>query len=362
MVNLKRLKKRYRSEQMKDILIKQILKQGSATPLSVRAFARELQGAILGRTFDEPKHSRIEKRFEEITGSPLEKGTWGKWWNQGAMPKTLYNKLQEHFPELHKKWLSPEISNRLRLFVSALDAQSEADQEISLELSNDILNSIHSDWFPHNNGTISIPASVELYKSNSWHNDRREVSPAATFIPKGLGKNNLLAIGNKASYNARQQYEVINPSSILPFLLSYAVETELNGNDLKQAFVFDLMSSVMSLLTIMFIEGNGDIFQSGKTASLAYSCYEFFVAEELDNEDDNSFNLWEVFYGQLTPLILEFSPAYNTLNGEKRAQKLAKITVLFFELRHLFHISLQISGLYRHEIIAIVNNRLKQGL
>ena len=243
------------------------------------------------------KEENLPWRIEEaLEGDKtcISSSTWANWWNEVSFPGATYEAVLEFFfPKLLYRWMYRDPSfDRLQCNLSAIDLgwiEASGNPEKAFKEAQQILETIHADWLPARRGKIMLPGPkkragvdwsghrIALFIPNAEHIGTKEkfkLDPR-TEIPIGFSKKVRSAI----SENAKESSSALDlnaPSSILKFMVQYAVESGLPDPGLKQAFILDFMSAALALKTMLWIQTGGQ-FELGRESSYQFRVINDFI-------------------------------------------------------------------------------------
>lgn len=332
--------------------------------LCMRAFSRELKLEILGEIGIAQSYEQVAAKLDQIPLN-ISRTTWHNWWIGRSFPegdnlKTLYRE----FPELVAKWLVAPPNNRIQRYLIALDLTStykikdfhliaagvgKNEPPHGHIAADKILRQIHAEWRPDYSGIISL-RSIPEREGVDWSSERykhfnfKYKVDTKQHLPVGVFLGPASELSSPASRRSCELYEPVNPFSIINFMLSYAVETNLPDPGLKQAFIFDFLAVICCALKIMKEQSPGKIIENSEMSKIFLLSTNYFWDEEL--EDDFSGDYWTLnhtFVGHFLSYLETFIDS----------GLLTDSWVLFAELKHIHYESLQITGLTLKEIVEL---------
>lgn len=322
-----------------------------SNPLCTRAFARDVKRALLGRVGDDPEHTAVADALGD--DQDLNKSTWCRWWSGESLPnESSAAGIWKRCPGIYEKWFSVTNEDRLQMHLFALDLnwiRVHISPEEAYRYSEALLNAVHKEWGPGFNSRIYIPGPKEREGVN-WDDKfnylaiklKREKDPKQV-IPIGLSKGPISELSQPASFETTRLYQAINPTSLIHYMLRYAVESELPDPGLKQAFIFDLLTAEIAILTMMQVHTPGNLTANGDLLITFLALHEFFWLEDYQTDpcwiDSNPFS--RCIEPILTDLIEDF---------DEKA-----IWLLFLELREIYFDTLaETTGLKQQDFMAII--------
>jgi len=319
--------------------------------LCIRAFARELQAALIGEVGKKPQYSAVERAFRDRTGADLGKATWSEWWNGRRVPNATYRTLIDNaFKNLASKWLYRSLEeSRLQRHLSSLDLgwfyEHESPDDAESEAWAFLIAVVH-DWAPHRREGAFLPAVVA--RGDLVGDRRRKARPLLRrVIPLRKRKGAAARLDLEVSRETAILLEPLNPASVLCYLLRYAAETRLPDPALKQAFILDFLTAVNASLCLLQMVAPDRAEHWGRPGQIFFACDELFWLPDI-SQDDPFWELSEPFGQCIWPLLEEMSVEAD----------LDKTRRLFYELKENYYASMAITGLDAETLVDFARENL----
>jgi hypothetical protein len=323
-----------------------------SNPLCIRAFARELQAALIGEVGKKPQYPEVERAFQKRTGAELGKATWSEWWNGRRVPNATYRTLIDTaFKNLASKWLYRSLEeNRLQRYLSALDLGWLYDHESPDDAETEawaFLMAVVHDWAPYPVEGTLFPEAVA--RGGLVGDRRRKKRPRPRQVIPLFHKRKGVAarLDLEVSRDTAILLEPLNPSSVLLYLLRYAAETQLPDPALKQAFILDFLTAVNACLCLLQMVAPHRPEHWGRPGQIALACDDLFWLPDL-SRDDPFWELSEPFGQCIWPLLEEM----------KVGADLDKTRRLFYELKESYYASMAVTGLDAESVLDCVRDNL----
>jgi hypothetical protein len=274
----------------------------------------------------------------------IPKSTWDNWWNGVTFPNSTYEEVLDYFfPKLLHKWMYRDSTfDRLQCNLSAIDLgwiEASGNPEKAFKEAKKILETIHADWLPGRRGKIMLPGPKEregvdwsghkiaLFNPNAehiWTKEKFELDPR-TEIPLGLSKKVRSALSEYAGRSS-SSLDLNAPSSILSFMVQYAIETGLPDPGLKQAFILDFMSAAFALKTMLWIQTGGQ-FELGRQSSYQFRTINDFIFNDFIHPFDPAKHMNTIDLNDTE----EFICSFNAEPSEEACELFLELRTIYFD-------------------------------
>ena len=317
-----------------------------------RLFARHLKEILLGYRKEKPEHSKVADEFYELFGYQLSKSNWHYYWTGQYFPTAgLKSKINEKFLDVVDLWTPASRShNRLvnHLYVLDLAAKAKDLESEALEIkARKILELIHREWRPLHNKNVDIYLGVEKLEDCQYDFNEQGTEQFSDGF-EGIYKTNLIEHQTKLSKKTLSHYELLNPASIIQFLLCYAMETKVPYKGLRQAVVFDFLTALIAMRLIIYSTFNKKYADIDSSSLLMTSAPQIVFAESLET-------FWYSHKKGTRPsLKLDFENTFEKLKIEDSIENLELLQIL----RLTYYSCLGRSGLSEKELSLILEERL----
>jgi len=370
-----------------------------ANSIRLRFLAHALKIELTGEDNEKVKFPAINKAWLEITGDIVNKenhytdtlsaARWSYWTSKGQRFPTgkFKEKMYLHFRDISEQWLECLTDkNRMQVHLTALELYTRSCTKATsenLESAVKIITSIHENWRPDQYGNISIPSSKERAPFNRFdhlklqeaniddeklNNQYMELlqieneelykevkrtiknNPETTImslfkeraeelyaIPITLVKEMPTPLLIQAATSTRAKYSS-SPESIISFMLSYAIQTDLEDPGLKEAFIFDFLSALISFNIISMQHSQQPTSSNQAIHKLFRVCQTIFWGANIPSA--------RIIMG---PMALDLPNICNELNITHNNLQL-RVVELFMSLQETYYAALEIKGLSRNYV------------
>ncbi|MGN0921112.1 MAG: hypothetical protein ACI4NJ_05205 [Cellvibrio sp.] len=288
--------------------------QKAMNPVRPRVFTRLLQEQMLGEVKEKPSFSVcIEKLdlkgFESVrpakkktnNATPdentdkcqISKSAWSAWWygsrEISASYRAAFNAVTNN---LASKWLEPcLVNNRLACHLCCFDLDvigGKYGKDKAINRAWEILQTVHQDW------QVNIRGEVTIF--NGMERSPREVTAIKGIPGKplklvskktiiNLDKNKHFRLLTNANPLTVNHYEPLNPSSIIPFLLCYALEAMHSETGLGETISIDLTSAIYACVFLLNAR-QYTYSNSGAVGKAAFALLDFWLNDNEASESD----------------------------------------------------------------------------
>lgn len=274
--------------------------QKAMNPIRPRVFTRLLQKQMLGEVKEKPSFSAcIEKLdlkgFESVrpakkktnNATPdentdkcqISKSAWSAWWygsrEISASYRAAFNAVTNN---LASKWLEPcLVNNRLACHLCCFDfavIRKNFGKEKAIARAWEILQTVHQDWQVNVRGEVTILNGIKKTSRSAQKNTGID-----------LDKTTVYTLSIKASSPTVNHYEPLNPSSIIPFLLCYALEAIDAEAGLNETISIDLTSAIYACVFLLNAR-QYTFSNSGAVGKVAFALLDFWLNSNDINESD----------------------------------------------------------------------------
>ena len=364
----------------KDFFKKKRVHETPVDELCIRLFSRELKTKLLGYCDDKPEYNRVADKIYAAVNKDrtndvdvhFPKTNWHDYWYGKRMPKPKYYPDDKRkigflcavelvFPGLVKKWLyRGGGEDRLQLHLNALElswisANNESLSESVFSMAGDIILAIHGNWRPfHNDGSIRLPASLERKGLDLTVEKVKKIKYKEKYIPDvraskpvSLERGPTSSLMISASWDVRAIHQLLHPISVIPYLLSLAVETKLSDTGLKEAFILDFLSAVAAASCIIKeITAEFKIvnpLEFGEIFGIYNGCVRFFW--------DEDYECWGKNYKANDPVYTLSKPSARLLGYVDIDHDFYQSMDLMYELKDTYYAVLSKTGLRINELL-----------
>jgi len=240
-------------------------------PIRLVGFTRAVQYNLLGQVYNKAESGKIN-RVLELKGEQLSSSVWCSTWNCDTFPKSpTTDKFKSLFPSEYDTWLNTDdiYHNRLQRHFCAIDlllSHKGSNLEESIELAWKILDCIHQDWRPDRVGRLDIRNLVNI-------------KPLKRQKPETLD-DELLRTNYRASTDCLINYNVLELTSVIPFMLFFGLESELPIHNLRKSFTLDLLSAAFVIKHLLFHYTNGIWINIGVPGKLCWNIPRFLLEDD----------------------------------------------------------------------------------
>ena len=263
----------------------------------IRIFTRLLQRSLLGEIKENPYYREVIGALTDkgLPTSKLAASSWNDWWHGKRSPNVSTRaELNSITSNLATKWIEPcLVNNRLACHLSCFDLADiwqKHGQEKAITRAWEILQTVHQDW------QVNIRGEVTIF--NGMERSPREVmaikgipgKPLKLVSKKtiiNLDKNKHFRLLNNANPLTTNHYEPLNPSSIIPFLLCYALEAMYSETGLDETISIDLTSAIYACVFLLNAR-QYTYSNSGAVGKAAFALLDFW----LNNNEVSESDLW----------------------------------------------------------------------
>lgn len=263
--------------------------------LRIRIFTRLLQRSLLGETKENPYYREVIGVLTDkgLPASKLAASTWNDWWHGKRSPNiSTRAELNSITNNLATKWLeSCLVNNRLACHLSCFDLADiwqKHGQEKAISRAWEILQTVHQDW------QVNIRGEVTIF--NGMERSPREVTAIKGIPGKplklvskktiiNLDKNKHFRLLTNANPLTVNHYEPLNPSSIIPFLLCYALEAMHSETGLGETISIDLTSAIYACVFLLNAR-QYTYSNSGAVGKAAFALLDFWLNDNEASESD----------------------------------------------------------------------------
>lgn len=287
--------------------------QKNMNPLRPRVFTRLLQKQLLGEVKETPCCNdcfiKMDlKGFESVrpakkkkpadNNSTEEKATtpksaWSAWWygnrEVSVSYRAAFNAVTNN---LASKWLEPcLVNNRLACHLCCFDLGvigEKYGKDKAINRAWEILQTVHQDWQANVRGEVTIlnGATRSAYEA-------LDLTIAAPYTPRAAPKTILIDMDKastcrllaRASSFTCNHYEPLNPSSIIPFLLCYALEAMHSETGLDETISIDLTSAIYACVFLLNAR-QYTYSNSGAVGKAAFALLDFWLNDNEVSESD----------------------------------------------------------------------------
>ncbi len=228
-----------------------------------------------------------------LPASKLAASSWNDWWHGKRSPNiSTRAELNSITNNLATKWLEPcLVNNRLACHLSCFDLADiwqKHGQEKAITRAWEILQTVHQDW------QVNIRGEVTIF--NGMERSPREVTAIKGIPGKplklvskktiiNLDKNKHFRLLKNANPLTVNHYEPLNPSSIIPFLLCYALEAMHSETGLDETISIDLTSAIYACVFLLnarqYTYSNSDA-----VGKAAFALLDFWLNDNEASESD----------------------------------------------------------------------------
>lgn len=323
--------------------------QKAMNPLRPRVFTRLLQQQLLGDVKQKPsfsacfdkldlkgfnsvrttKRKNDETRDENSNESYISKSAWSAWWYGTREISASYRAAFNAVTNNHaSKWLEPcLVNNRLACHLCYFDLAviwQKYGKEKAMNRAWEILQTVHQDWQINVHGEVTILNGI---KKTSRVQQKKLVI--------NLDKTTTYKLSKKAAPPTINHYEPLNPSSIIPFLLCYALEATHSETGLDDTISIDLTSAIYACVFLLNAR-QYTYSNSGAVGKVAFALLDFWLNDNETSKGD--------FWG--------LSGALGDITGDLELDNL-------IALRNRYRNLMSISGLDMKNLNALVLKNLQ---
>lgn len=301
--------------------------------LRIRIFTRLLQRSLLGETKENPYYREVIGVLTDkgLPASKLAASTWNDWWHGKRSPSiSTRAELNSITNNLASKWLEPSlVNNRLACHLSCFDLANvwkKFGQEKAINRAWEILQTVHQDWQVNVRGEVTILNGA----ARSAH-EALDSTIVASYTPRATPKTILIDMDKtstcrllaRASSFTCNHYEPLNPSSIIPFLLCYALEAMHSETGLDETISIDLTSAIYACVFLLHAR-QYTYSNSGSVGKAAFALLDFWINDNEVSESD----LWTLNHalGEITG-DLELDNLIALRDTYREAMKLSGLSV-----------------------------------
>lgn len=263
--------------------------------LRIRIFTRLLQQLLLGETKENPYYREVIGTLTDkgLPASKLAASSWNDWWHGKRSPNiSTRAELNSITSNLATKWLEPcLVNNRLACHLSCFDLADiwqKHGQEKAITRAWEILQTVHQDW------QVNIRGEVTIF--NGMERSPREATAIKGILGKplklvskktiiNLDKNKHFRLLNNANALTANLYEPLNPSSIIPFLLCYALEAMHSETGLDETISIELTSAIYACVFLLNAR-QYTYSNSGSVGKAAFALLDFWINDNEVSESD----------------------------------------------------------------------------
>jgi len=212
--------------------------------------SRAIQKILTGEIKETSDSENIKAKLE-TKGVYLSRQTWIDLWKGRIFPgKNLKGKFEENLPELYNDWIDWSVNtSRFHTFLRALDIySSNINSHERAREAKSLLTMIHKEWQPNRFRQISIPSPKKrLVKTiDPILGVTKITANSAIFVGEAKGpKSPLSAIAHESCDSF---YNILDPSSVLTYILMYAVKSKLPDKGLFEALTLDFTSAALRII------------------------------------------------------------------------------------------------------------------
>lgn len=325
--------------------------QKTMNPLRPRIFTRLLQKQLLGEVKETPSCNdcfiKMDlKGFESVRPAkkkkpadnnwPDEKSTapksaWSAWWygtrEVSVSYRAAFNAVTNN---LASKWLEPcLVNNRLACHLCSFDLEvieKKYGKDKAINRAWEILQTVHRDWQVNVRGEVTILNGTarsphEALNLTIMAPYTSGATPKTILID--MDKTSTCRLLARASHFTCNHYEPLNPSSIIPFLLCYALEAMHSETGLGETISIDLTSAIYACVFLLnarqYTHSN-----SGAVGKAAFGLLDFW----LNNNEVSESDLWALNHalGDMTG-DLELDNLIALRNTYREVMKLSGLSV-----------------------------------
>jgi hypothetical protein len=265
--------------------------------LRIRIFARQLQQSLLGETKENPCYREVIGALTDkgLSASKLAASSWNDWWHGKRSPNvSTRTELNSITNNLATKWLEPcLVNNRLACHLSCFDLADiwqKHGQGKAINRAWEILQTVHQDWQVNIRGEVTIFNGMEISLREAMAIKGVPGKPLKLVSKKtiiNLDKCAPFRLLNNANPLTTNHYEPLNPSSIIPFLLCYALEAMHSETGLDETISIDLTSAIYACVFLLNAR-QYTYSNSGSVGKAAFTLLDFW----LNDKDVNESDLW----------------------------------------------------------------------
>jgi hypothetical protein len=225
----------------------------------------------------------------------IPKSSWSAWWygtrEVSASYRVAFNAVTNNFAT---KWLEPSlVTNRLACHLCCFDLANiwqKQGQEKAVRRAWEILQTVHHDWSVNIRGEVAIlngtvRSAHQVLDLKGFTNNRSTTIQKSITID--LDKANACRLIQNAGPFTLNYYDPLNPSSIIPFLICYALEAMHSEKNLDQTISIDLTSALYTCVFLLSARQR-TASSSGSIGKAAFALLDFWF----DANDVNEDNLW----------------------------------------------------------------------
>lgn len=301
--------------------------------LRIRIFARQLQQSLLGETKENPCYREVIGALTDkgLSASKLAASSWNDWWHGKRSPNVSTRaELNSITNNLATKWLEPcLVNNRLACHLSCFDLADiwqKHGQGKAINRAWEILQTVHQDWQVNIRGEVTIFNGVERSPREATAIKGIPGKPLKLVSKKtiiNLDKNKHFRLLNNANALTANLYEPLNPSSIIPFLLCYALEAMHSETGLGETISIDLISAIYACVFLLNAR-QYTYSNSGAVGKAAFALLDFWLNDNEVSESD----LWTLNHalGDITG-ELELDNLIALRNTYREVMKLSGLSV-----------------------------------
>lgn len=263
--------------------------------LRIRIFARQLQRSLLGEIKDNPCYREVIGALTDkgLPPSKLAASSWNDWWHGKRSPNVSTRaELNSITSNLATKWLEPcLVNNRLACHLCCFDlaiTRQKYGEEKAINHAWEILQTVHQDWQVNVRGEVTIlngtaRSTHEALDLTTMALHTSRATPKTILID--MDKTNTCRLLARASSFTCNHYEPLNPSSIIPFLLCYALEAMHSETGQDETISIDLTSAIYACVFLLnarkYTHSN-----SGTVGKAAFALLDFWLNDNEVSESD----------------------------------------------------------------------------
>lgn len=263
--------------------------------LRIRIFARQLQQSLLGAIKDNPCYRDVIGALTDkgLPASKLAASSWNDWWHGKRSPNiSTRAELNSITNNLASKWLEPSlVNNRLACHLCCFDLANvwkKFGQEKAINRAWEILQTVHQDWQVNIRGEVTVFNGVGRSPRETMAMQGIPGKPLKLVSKKtiiNLDKNKHFRLLNNANALTANLYEPLNPSSIIPFLLCYALEAMHSETGLDETISIDLTSAIYACVFLLNARQHTHS-NSGAVGKAAFALLDFWLNDNEVSESD----------------------------------------------------------------------------
>ena len=240
-------------------------------PIRSIGFTRSTQKILLKKIYDNAESGHVIRELA-LQNKKISSTLWCDMWKGDTFPGPRNKtKLSNYFPDQYSSWLYDDIyKNRLQRHLAAIDIEDSSnklDSGAAIKQAWKILIAIHDEWRPDKFNRLNIPELVNIEKQ---------------LITETVSTEKLKS-NHKASSDCSDMYNCIDPSSVIPFMMYYGLETELPIPELRESFVLDILSAAIAVRRIILHLTNGYLNNIGISGLLSMQIPRFILLEDYDS-------------------------------------------------------------------------------